>query len=296
MWTASCDSGQTPATQNTREQHPVILVLHLQQHPLIPFKHLQHKIHVNSILWFRSNTCNRKYMWTGSCDSCTTPATENAWDEGRPVIIAQHLQHFVMNGILWFLSHISNNKYKWTASCDSGSTPATEEACDERHLAILVKHLQQFVMNGTNSLVECLYSCTLLQHCFSLIFWTHLIKKYQNSCKHAFLKVFKSQIRKFLGSFRCRKSAIFWHASPQITNPQMLYKVPHNSFSNSPKRLLSILFFIYYFELAHYIVCYIWKEKKYVLRQFKVRKLADLRFVDLIRGPLTFEKYCRVYL
>ncbi len=118
---------------------------------------------MNGILWFLSNTCNRKFMWTASCDSGQTPATENtcgqtascdsgqppatvdACDERHPVIIAQHLKQLIMNGILRFLSHTSNNKYKWKASCDSCPTPVTEVACDERHLAILVKHLQQSI-------------------------------------------------------------------------------------------------------------------------------------------------------
>ncbi len=127
----------TSATENTCERHPLILVPHLQQ-----------KLHVNDILWFLSNTCNRKYMWTGSCDSCytcnrkymwtascdsgQTPATENTCEQ-RPVILVKQLQQKIHgNSILWFLSNTCNSKYMWTGSCDSCLTPATEDACDVR--------------------------------------------------------------------------------------------------------------------------------------------------------------------
>jgi hypothetical protein len=141
MWTASCDSGQTFATQNTREQHPVIPVKHLQQkihvNSILWFRSniCNRKIHVNSILWFRSNICNRKYKWTASCDSCQTTATENTCEQ-HPVILVLHLQQKIhVNGILWFLSNNCNRKYMWMASYDYCPTTVT---VNELHPLILV--------------------------------------------------------------------------------------------------------------------------------------------------------------
>jgi hypothetical protein len=84
----------------------------------------------------------------------------------------------------------------------------------------------------------------------------------------------KTQIRKFLGSFsykflRC--------ASLQMTNPQIFLmnlqfrKFLQNCttlFQNCPKNRLCKLFTLYKFELQHYMIYCICKEKKYVFVEF----------------------------
>jgi hypothetical protein len=88
--------------------------------------------------------------------------------------------------------------------------------------------------------------------------------------KQTFYKVRKSQIRKFLGSFRYHKPANFFGVQSAIR------KFLQNTSQICLKTILNVFFVkVFYVQIWLELICYIYKEKKYVfavLRKFLVRK------------------------
>jgi hypothetical protein len=97
--------------------------------------------------------------------------------------------------------------------------------------------------------------------------------------KEFFLVVRKSQIRKFMGSFRNRKSANFSGAPARksqirkfwLIRKSQIRKFPQKYCTYLSQKVLKVVFYLEKIELGHYMFGCIRKEKKYVfanLRKF----------------------------